>query len=188
MKLYKKMPIKDYILYGLIIVLGIVADQVTKVIVLMQGWSIGDEVSVIDGILAFRFHKNDGAAWGMLGDHPWVFMVLSTVAIIGFSLYIFLGHADNRIMGISMALVTTGGIGNMVDRVLFGEVTDFIKFPFLHYPSFGGGFHWADFPIFNVADCFVTVGAFAMIGCLLVSLVKEIKKERREKREGKSDQ
>jgi len=185
MKLYKKMPIKDYILYGAIILMGIVADQVSKLIILAQGWAIGHEVPIIDGLLTFTLHKNRGAGWGMLADNRWVFMVLSTVAIIGFSLYIFLGHSDSRLIGISMALVTSGGIGNMIDRIFLGEVTDFIKFPFLYYPKISGGeLYWLDFPIFNIADCFVTVGAFAMIFALIASLVKEIKRSRREKREG----
>jgi signal peptidase II len=185
--LYKKMPKKDYILYSAVIILGIIADQVSKIVILMQNWPEREEHPIIDGLLTFVLHKNDGAAWGMLGDHRWAFMSISTVAIIGFSLYIFLGHADTKVMGISMALVTSGGIGNMIDRIFIGEVTDFIKFPFVYYPSFSGGeLIWKEFPIFNIADCFVTVGAFAMIFALLVALIKEIKKSKREKRE-KSD-
>ena len=178
------MPIKDYILYGAIILIGIIADQVSKLIILAQGWAIGHEVPIIDGLLTFTLHKNRGAGWGMLADNRWVFMVLSTAAIIAFSLYIFLGHADNKFMGISMTLITSGGIGNMIDRIFLGEVTDFIRFPFLYYPKFSGGIKWAEFPIFNIADCFVTVGAFAMIFALIAALVKEIKKERRAKRGG----
>ena len=182
--LYKKMPIKDYILYSAVIILGIIADQVTKIIVLMQEWTLGDEHPIIDGLLTFVLHKNRGALGGLLADNRAVFMIISTIAIIGFALYIFLGHADTKIMGISMALVTSGGIGNMIDRIFIGKVTDFIKFPFVYYPSFSGGeFTWKEFPIFNIADCFVTVGAFTMIFALLVALIKEIKKSKREKRE-----
>ena len=182
--LYKKMPIKDYILYSAVIILGIIADQVTKIIVLMQEWTLGDEHPIIDGLLTFVLHKNRGALGGLLADNRAVFMIISTIAIIGFALYIFLGHADTKIMGISMALVTSGGIGNMIDRIFIGEVTDFIKFPFVYYPSFSGGeLVWNEFPIFNIADCFVTVGAFTMIFALLVALIKEIKKSKREKRE-----
>ena len=178
------MPKKDYILYSAVILLGIIADQITKIIILMQGWDEGVEHPIIDGLLTFVLHKNRGAGFGMLADKRAVFMVISTIAIIGFALYIFLGHADTRLMGVSMALVTSGGIGNMIDRTFLGEVTDFIKFPFVYYPKIAGGeLTWADFPIFNIADCFVTVGAFTMIFALLFALAKEIKKSKREKRE-----
>lgn len=186
MTLYKKMPKKDYILYSAIILIGVILDQLTKIIILAQNWDIGHEVTLIDGVLSFKFITNSGALGGMFGasDERWIFMVISTIAIIGFGLYIFLGHSDTKLIGISMALVTSGGIGNMIDRTFLGEVTDFIRFPFLHYPSFSGGdFHWADFPIFNIADCFVTVGAFMLIFALILALIAEIKKSKREKAE-----
>ena len=184
MTLYKKMPRRDYILYGAIILIGVILDQITKIIILLQDWHLGHDVTVIDGLLSFTFHVNRGAGFGMLSDQRWVFMVVSTIAIIGFGLYLFLGHADNRLMGISMAMVTSGGIGNMIDRTFLGEVTDFIRFPFLYYPKFSGGeLVWSQFPIFNIADCFVTVGAGMLIVALIIALIAEIKKTRREKSE-----
>ena len=184
MSLYKKMPRRDYFLYGAIIIIGVILDQISKIIILLQDWPLGYDVPVIDGLLSFTFHLNRGAGFGMLSDHRWVFMVVSTIAIIGFGLYIFLGHSDNKLMGISMAMVTSGGIGNMIDRTFLGEVTDFIRLPFLYYPSISGGeLVWRQFPIFNIADCFVTVGAGMLIASLIIALVAEIKKSKREKSE-----
>ena len=97
-------------------------------------------------------------------------MVFSTVAIIALSIYLFGFCKQNKWIKISIAMVIGGGIGNMIDRVLLGYVTDFLDFCLI------------DFPVFNVADCFVTVGAFMMIGLLILDTIKEMKEERTKKK------
>ena len=76
-------------------------------------------------------------------------------------LYLFLGLSETRLSRVSCAFIIAGGIGNMIDRVLFGEVTDFIYFKLI------------DFAIFNVADSFVCIGAGMLVLSLILELVAE---------------
>ena len=180
MKLYKKRPARDYITYTLIIVLGVILDQLTKLIVATNMY-IGESIPVIKDVFHFTFVLNPGAGFGMLEDQRWVFMVVSTVAIVAFSLYLYLGHAENTLFGVAMAAVVSGGIGNMIDRTFFGEVIDFIHTPFVKYPRFTDyGVFWSDFPVYNIADCFVTVGAALLILSLIISLRAEIAAKKKE--------
>ena len=110
-------------------------------------------------------------AFGMLKDHRWVFMVFSTIAIVGLLIYLFRFRPESRWMQVSMAMIIGGGIGNMIDRIFLGYVVDFIDFTLIN------------FAVFNIADSFVCVGAGIMILCLVIDLVKEIKQERAQKAE-----
>ena len=187
MKIAKKQRPIAYILFSLIIVIGIVLDQITKLIAVNHLKPI-EEVVIIKNIFHFTYLTNDGAAWGMFDEHPWVFMTASVIAIIGMSLYIYLGHSESLLTGISMATIISGGIGNMIDRTTTGEVVDFINTCFVRYPtSINDLFvfeNWATFPVFNVADCFVCIGA----GMLIFSLLLDIVKETRQKRDDGSEE
>ena len=126
-------------------------------------------------VLHFTYVKNTGMAFGMLKDHRWVFMVFSTIAIVALIVYLFRFRPESRWMQVSMAMIIGGGIGNMIDRVLLGYVVDFIDFTLIN------------FAVFNVADSFVCIGAGIMILCLVLDLIKEIKLEKAQKAEEKSD-
>ena len=166
-KAFKKRHAREYILWGVIILVGILLDQGTKLLAVNLLKPIG-EVPILEGVLHLKFHLNDGAAFGSFSDQPWIFNTLSVIIILGMSYYLFAGHAENPLAAIASSMIISGGIGNMIDRVLFGEVTDFIYFKLI------------DFAIFNGADSFVCVGA----GLLILSLVLEIIKEERKKRSG----
>jgi lipoprotein signal peptidase len=86
------------------------------------------------------------------------------VALFG---YLYLGFAENMFYAVPVAMIASGGIGNMIDRIFLGYVVDFIDFRIIK------------FAIFNGADSFVCVGA----GLLVVALLRDIVKERREKKE-----
>jgi signal peptidase II len=122
-----------------------------------------------EGVFHLTYVENRGAAFGMLSNHRWVFMILSTMAILGLSVYLFWGRsylADKNedgsypilplFTGLSLAMVISGGIGNMIDRIWLGYVVDFFDFTLI------------DFAVFNVADCFVTVGAVLLAVSLLL--------------------
>lgn len=159
--------------YYLLVALGAIAiDQMTKRIVVWK-MHLYESVTVIPHVLSFTYITNDGAAWGMLDDHRWVFMVLSVVGIVAFSLYLFGKREGNRWIDLGLAFVIGGGIGNMIDRVFLGEVVDFLDATFMDV--FGG------FPIFNGADCFVCVGAVMLLIALVVEMVREGKKEKQNK-------
>jgi signal peptidase II len=140
-------------------------DQLTKylAVVFLQG---EPSFPIIEDVIHFTFVKNPGAAFGMLKDHRWVFMVVSTVAIVGILIYLFRFTPKSKIMQISLSMIVGGGIGNMIDRVYLGYVIDFIDVRLI------------DFAVFNVADSFVTVGAFLLMGYMIYDTVKEYQREK----------
>ena len=151
------------------IIAGVIGlDQLTKwlAVVYLQGEA---SFPLWRDVLHFTYVENTGMAFGMLKDHRWVFMVFSTVAIIGLSIYLFRFRPEGRWMQIAMAMIIGGGIGNMIDRIFLGYVVDFIDFTLIN------------FAVFNIADSFVCVGAGIMILCLVIDLIKEIKMERAQK-------
>jgi signal peptidase II len=188
MKIIKKERPIAYILFSVIIAVGIALDQITKAIAVKFLQPVSD-VPIIKNIFHLTFVTNDGAAFNLFSDNRWIMMIISTIAIIGMALYLYFGHSGSLLAGASMAAIISGGLGNMIDRtfrgdVIFdGKVVDFINTCFVRYPKSLDqltSFHeWEYFPVFNVADCFVCVGA----GLLIFSLLIDIVKERREKRE-----
>ena len=171
MTIFKKKQPKDYIIYSAIIVIGIILDQLTKLLSVKFLTKVST-VPLIQNVLHLTYVENTGAAFGMLKDHRWVFLTISTVAIIAFLAYLYLGHAESMLYGVSLAMVISGGIGNMIDRLALGYVVDFIDFRLI------------DFAVFNGADSFVCVGAGLLILALIIDLVKEYKEEKIKKAEG----
>lgn len=153
------------------IIAGVIGlDQLTKwlAVVNLQG---EPSFPLWPEVLHFTYAENTGMAFGMLKDHRWVFMVFSTVAILGLAVYLFRFRPESRWMQVSMAFIIGGGIGNMIDRIILGYVVDFIDFTLIN------------FAVFNVADSFVCIGAGMMIAYLVRDLILEIKLERAKKAE-----
>jgi signal peptidase II len=181
----KKKPI-EYIIYSAIILGGILIDQISKFLI-SHFMNIGDSIPLIKDFLHITYTTNDGAAFGMMdgADTRWIFMSVSVISLLAFAAYLYLGHAENRLYEISLAMVISGGIGNMIDRLGFGfyvnsdgigEVIDFIDFCGI----------WK--AIFNGADSFVCVGASLLILALVLDLIKEFKEERAKKNDPQSEQ
>lgn len=156
------------------ILLGaVLLDQASKQLVLAF-LDRAESFDVIPGVLRFTYVENRGAAFGMLSEHRWVFLVISTLAIAALLVYLWKWPPESKWACASLAMVAGGGVGNMIDRICRigadgqGFVVDFIDFYFL-----GDLWVW----VFNVADCFVCVGAgMLMLWCIL-SLIKESKKK-----------
>lgn len=144
------------IIWAVIVVGSVILDQWTKMLAVRDLMPIRSTV-LLDGILGLRYVENTGAAFGMLKGQRWFFIILSTAAIIAVSIYLVKCRKTvPPLLGISLAMIVGGGIGNQIDRIANGYVVDFLEFLFM------------DFAIFNVADCFVTVGAFLVIFDLLL--------------------
>lgn len=163
--LIKKRTPFEYILYTAIIAVGIALDQITKYLAATYLQPI-TTFPIIEKVLHLTYAENTGAAFGMLKDHRWVFLVISGITIVAFSLYLYLGHAENKLYAVAISMVISGGIGNMIDRLALGYVVDFIDFRLIN------------FAIFNGADSFVCVGA----GLLMLALILDIKKEAKGKK------
>jgi len=161
--------------YIAIIVGAVVIDFLTKQLV-VHFMDIGQSIPLIKGVLHLTYVTNDGAAMGMLDDNRWIFMILSTVAIIAMSAYLIWQRNElSKGFGISLAMIIGGGIGNMVDRLFYGssfgngEVVDFIDF--CAFPKI---WKW----IFNVADSFVCVGCALFILFFIIDEAKNVKQKK----------
>lgn len=154
------------------IVFGIVyLDQLTKWLAVI--FLKGEESAVfIKGVLQFTYMENEGAAFGMLSNHRWVFLVISTIAIIGIIIYMIKWRPKSKLAFVAISFIVGGGIGNMVDRIWLGYVVDFIDF--CAFPSI-----WKY--IFNVADSFVCVGAGLLMLYMILSTIEEAKAEKLKK-------
>ena len=150
----------------IIAALVIAADQFTKYIV-KTNMTVGESFNLVKYILNIRYVENEGASFGILKDHRWVFMILSSVALVLMAAAIvYLGRKSikksNLLINISLALMFGGGVGNMIDRLTHTSailentkvVVDFLEFAFV------------DFAIFNVADSFVCIGS--VLFCILM--------------------
>ncbi len=158
-------------LVWILIILGIIAlDQASKLLI-VKYLDPTEPFVVIKGIFRFTYVENDGAAFGMLDDHRWVFMIFSTIGIAALCVFLFKFAPPSKLAKAGIAFVIGGGIGNMIDRVRLEYVIDFIDFYAL--PSL---WVW----VFNVADAFVCIGA----GMIILYLVLDIIKEYKEKKNG----
>ena len=147
-----------------IIVGSVVLDQLTKWLAVIY---LSGEPSfpLWEDVFHLTFVKNEGAAFGMLSDHRWVFMIFSTVAIIALAVYLFRFPPKSRFVQITLAMIIGGGIGNMIDRIVLGFVIDFIDFCAFDF------WIW----VFNVADAAVCVGAGLFFLDLILEMVREAK-------------
>ena len=172
--LFKKKTLRDYIVYVSILLGGIIIDQLTKWLAVKYLIPVGSVPLIRFGemqVLNLTYVENTGAAFGMLKNAPWVFNTVSVVAIVVMLGYLFLGHAESKLSGIALAMLVSGGIGNMIDRATLHYVVDFIDFRLIN------------FAVFNGADSFVCVGA----GLLVLALVLEMKEEAKKLKEAKSE-
>ena len=154
-------------LYAIVVVLVLILDQVVKY------WTnttlaIGAVKEFIPGFMQLTHHRNTGAAFGLLGDQPWARWVFVGLTIV-FCAVIVVILSKNIIKGKPgrwlIVLITAGGIGNCIDRVFNGYVVDMFDFTF---KIFG-----YDFPIFNVADIFLSVCGVAFCIWLIFSKTEE---------------
>lgn len=161
-----------------LILVGVGLDQLTKYLV-VSNMALHESIDIIPGVFRFTYIQNDGAAFGSLDNARWVFMVLSTVAIIGILVYMFWKKPQDKLMLSALILIVSGGIGNMIDRIALGYVIDFIDF--CAFPKI---WMW----VFNVADSFVCIGAGLLILWLVLDMIREQKAERAKKAQAASEE
>lgn len=142
-----------FIYYAIAAVI-VAADQFTKWLVL-QNMELGERIPVFEPYLAWLSHRNRGAAWGMLEGQMWLFGIITVAVIIGIIYYFHKYAKGQPLMQLSLMVILGGAIGNFIDRMLRGEVVDFVDvlIPVINY----------HFPIFNIADAALTIGVILMI-------------------------
>jgi len=137
----------------LIVVLVVALDQVTKQII-TRTMEIGDSNPIINHFLYITYHRNSGAAFGILQGQMWLFYTITVIAIISLVIWISkLNMKKEKVLAIALALMLGGAIGNFIDRVVYQAVIDFV-----HTIWWGHSF-----PIFNVADVALVCGALLMV-------------------------
>ena len=164
-----------------VIIVTVFLDQLTKYLTVLHLKPI-DTYPIIEDVLHLTYVENTGAAFGMMKDARWVFMITSTVAIIGILGYmIWRAYVKKEKMhwmeALSLSFIVGGGIGNMIDRTFYGDtlfggaVIDFFDFRAFSF------WKW----IFNVADIAVCVGVGLYALTVILAEVKEYKKRKEEK-------
>lgn len=136
----------------LIVVLMVIFDQVTKILA-QTNLQNKDPIDIIDNVFQLRYLENTGAAFGIFKDRIYVFIIL-TVIVVGAILFIYFKIPDTKRylpLKFTVILILSGALGNFIDRVRLNYVIDFLYFELI------------DFPIFNFADCYVSVGAVLLI-------------------------
>ena len=129
-------------------------DQFTKYLVSTRFTEDAPGTDVIPGFFKISYTENPGIAFGMLNQDNvrWLLVVVSVVAILVVVYYMMRAATSSKLLLLSLALLAAGIAGNLIDRIRLGRVIDFIE---LYYKSF----HW---PVFNVADTAITIGAALM--------------------------
>lgn len=155
---------RKLIQYILFIIAIVLADQWTKWLV-VENIPLYGHVDFIPGFLGFTYTQNTGAAWSMLEGQQWLFVVVFAVLTALLLLEYFKFRMPfTPVERWLIAAVYAGGLGNVIDRVRLGYVVDMIRTEFM------------DFPVFNVADCFISCGCILLI-LHMIFFNKEIWKE-----------
>lgn len=148
-------------MYIFIIILGIVVDRVTKLLSInkLKG---KESITVIKDFFSFEYVENEGAAFGILEGRQYILSAVAAIMIIAMIFYLIKNKPSSKLLKISLAMVIGGAIGNLIDRLYYNYVVDFIS---LHYKDV------YYFPNFNVADMLVVVGTIL----LSLYIIKDVK-------------
>lgn len=166
MKLKVNIKKKGAIISLSVVIVGLLVDFFTKLAV-MKNMTVGQSIPLIEDALHLTFITNKGAAFGSFSESRWVFMSISSLLIIGLVALILFWRDANALFYVAASLVLSGGIGNMIDRIAYGYVVDFIDFCAFDF------WKW----IFNGADSFVCVGAGLLILWYILEEVKNAKRK-----------
>ena len=156
-----KRPAVNLIIDAVIMCLLIVADQYTKALAVVM---LKDKpaIPIISGILEFNYLENRGAAFGMMQNQK-IFFIFVAVIILGCIIYMLVKAPAQKkymILHILLVFIAAGAIGNMIDRLSLNYVVDFIYIKAIN------------FPIFNVADIYVTVSTI-LLAIVLIFVYKD---------------
>lgn len=136
---------------------SLLLDQVTKAIV-RQNMVVGDSIPVLGDFLHWTYVENPGIAFGIRLGNGTVFTVLSLLASLGILVYLITHWNDPKGVRVGLVLILSGAFGNLIDRILYGKVVDFIEMSV-------GKYSW---PVYNIADAAVVIG----MGILLITVFR----------------
>jgi len=134
----------------------ILLDQMAKVLV-VKIFALGESIRILDDVVRFTYIENPGMAFGIRVGSRGFFTVFSALASLAILVYLVRMRHDSFYSRLALALILGGAIGNLLDRMMRGQVVDFIDV----------GFGTTRWPVFNVADMAVTIGMILLIAQVL---------------------
>ena len=129
---------------------------------LTKHYTDGKNITLIKNLVELKSAHNYGAAFSMLSGNAWLFIVFTSLVIVGFTAFFLYKNEKSWLFNVSYVLITVGGIGNLIDRISLGYVRDYISISF--FPA-----------IFNVADICITVGVIILLVYIIFFTGKEEK-------------
>jgi signal peptidase II len=157
-----------YTLFATIAMSGIIIDQITKIVV-DRSMQLFDSIPIIEHFFHLTYVRNKGAAFSFLSNASWRLPFFISVSIIAaFVILVAFQRMrdDQKLAHTSLALIFSGAVGNLIDRIRLGEVIDFLDAHWYRH-------HW---PAFNVADSLICVGVFLLAVDMILE-EKRVKKE-----------
>lgn len=141
------MKLFEFIVFAILLI----ADQGTKLLVSSK-MTLFQSIPVIGNFLKITYVHNTGAAWSMFSGGRWVFVAMALLVCLGLEIYLLKNRNEKKFIRFIIVLIIAGAMGNVIDRIRFGYVIDFIDtYPFGY-----------DFPVFNIADCCLTVSGILL--------------------------
>lgn len=135
----------------IIAMITLALDQLTKVLA-SNFLILNESRKIIKNFFYLTLCHNDGAAWGILSKYPIMIIIISLVALLVIYHFTFC-FKQNKRNNLAFGLLLGGLVGNLIDRIIFSYVRDFLDFIIIHY----------DYPVFNVADIAIVIGVLLMI-------------------------
>ncbi|MCM3256441.1 signal peptidase II [Paenibacillus lautus] len=150
--------------YYLIAFVLFLIDQGTKYLIATK-LELYEQIPVIGDFFLITSSRNRGAAFGILQDQLWFFIIVTVIVVGGIVWYLRKVSKEGRkLLPTALALVLGGALGNFIDRLIMGEVVDFLQFNFGSYT----------FPIFNIADSCIVIG----VGLIILDTLLEGRREK----------
>lgn len=150
-----------YILYIVIVISLVSADQFSKFLV-VEHIDKAENIVIIKDFFSLTNVSNYGAGFSIMQNKTFFLIAITLIAIVAVIYLLIKSKKEELLNRISYLLIISGAIGNLIDRIKLNYVIDFLDFNFFGY----------NFPVFNLADCFITIGC----ALLLISILKENKR------------
>lgn len=154
---------RKYVVFGVLAAISIVLDQWTKILARrdLKPLGYGQSKVVVENYFNLRYSENTGVAFGMFQTMPGGRIILTLIALAAFVLVVYYlkkTEPEHLRLHVALGLVGGGAIGNLIDRIAFGKVTDFIVW---HY-------HGTEWPAFNIADAALVIG----VGLMAIDMIR----------------
>ena len=145
-----------------ITIIVLLLDQLVKITVI-NNMNLFDSINIINDFLSITYVRNTGAAWSILSGSTLLLILISIIALVAIYLYFIKDKKLNKLENISYGLLMGGILGNLIDRIIYGYVIDYLDFRIINY----------DFPIFNIADICIVISIILIGITLIVGEVNE---------------